>query len=346
MAPDRKETHAKKNVTMSDVAKMSKVSQMTVSRVLKGNPNVKKETRDKVQKIINKLNYTSIPRVSHSLSKQSHLIGLIVPDIQNQFFSELARGIEDKASEAGYNVIFCSTDNKPERLETSIHQLKSIGVDGYLIASARMEEPVVNKLISEKAPLVLVNRRIREDITNYVVIDNNEGAYQLTRHLIELGYTKIAHITINLNWSTGLGRLKGYERALKDYGIEPRKEYIVHSQVTKKSSSDAAKQLLALDDPPEAIFGGSDSIALGVFNVLKEIGLKVPDDIAIVGFDNTEFAANKWIDLTTVSQKKYEMGNLAVEILINYIRREEKNYIHKVILDPELIVRRSCGCQL
>jgi len=335
-----------KRLTIRDIAKMAKVSHTTISRALNNDPRVREETRKRILKLVNKLNYRPDPRARTFVTKKSNLIGLIVSDISNPFYAELARGIEDKAHEKGYNVIFCSTDNKPERMETYVHLLMNAGVDGSIFASARLHEPVIEKLIGERFPLVLVNRKLREEAYNYVVLNNVQGAYEITEHLINLGYRKIASITGTSNLSTGLDRLKGYKQALKDHSIEFNEDYVIQGPFTRGTGYEGAKHLLSMENRPEAIFGGNDYIAMGVIDAVEELGLHIPEDIALVGFDDTEFASNQRVRLTTVSQRKYEMGNLGVQILIDYIERKETDYTHKVILEPRLIIRESCGQKL
>jgi LacI family transcriptional regulator len=335
-----------KRLTMRDIAKMAKVSHMTVSRALNNDPRIREETKKKILDLANKLNYRRDARARAFVTKKSNLIGLVVSDISNPFYAELARGIEDKAHEEGYNVIFCSTDNKPERMDTYVHLMMEAGVDGLIFASARLHEPIVEKLIDEHFPLVLVNRKLRGETFNYVVLNNTQGAHEITEHLINLGYRKIAIITGTSNLSTGLDRLKGYQQALKDHLIEFNENYVIQGSFTRETGYEGAKQLLTMEDRPQAIFGGNDYIAMGVIDAVEELGVHIPRDIALVGFDDTEFTSNQRIRLTTVSQRKYEMGNLGVQILIDYIERKEADYIHKVILEPRLIIRESCGQKL
>jgi LacI family transcriptional regulator len=337
---------AEKTLTIRDIAKMAKVSHMTVSRALNNDPRVREETKKRILDLVNKLNYRPNARARSFVTKKSNLIGLVVSDISNLFYAELARGIEDKAHEEGYNVIFCSTDNKPERMEIYVNLMLDAGVDGFIFASVRLHEPVVQRLIAERFPLVLVNRKLRGEAYNYVVLNNIQGAYESTEHLINLGYRRIAIITGNSNLSTGLDRLKGYNQALRDYHIEFDENYVIQGPFTRETGYEGAKRLLTMKDKPEAIFGGNDYIAMGVIDAVEELGVHIPGDIALVGFDDTEFASNQRIKLTTVSQRKYEMGNLGVQILIDYIERKETDYIHKVILEPRLIVRESCGQKL
>jgi LacI family transcriptional regulator len=337
---------AEKTLTIRDIAKMAKVSHMTVSRALNNDPRVREETKKRILDLVNKLNYRPNARARSFVTKKSNLIGLVVSDISNLFYAELARGIEDKAHEEGYNVIFCSTDNKPERMEIYVNLMLDAGVDGFIFASVRLHEPVVQRLIAERFPLVLVNRKLRGEAYNYVVLNNIQGAYESTEHLINLGYRRIAIITGNSNLSTGLDRLKGYNQALRDYHIEFDENYVIQGPFTRETGYEGAKRLLTMKDKPEAIFGGNDYIAMGVIDAVEELGVHIPGDIGLVGFDDTEFASNQRIKLTTVSQRKYEMGNLGVQILIDYIERKETDYIHKVILEPRLIVRESCGQKL
>ena len=341
-----KQSMEKKKLTIRDIAKMAEVSHMTVSRVLNNDPRVREKTRRRILELVNKLHYRPDARARTFVSKKSNLIGLVVSDISNPFYAELARGIEDKAHEEGYNVIFCSTVNKPERMETYVNLMMDAGVDGFIFASTRLHEPVVEKLIDERFPLVLVNRKLRSEIGNYVVLNNIQGAYEITQHLIDLGYRKIAIITGPSNFSTGSYRLKGYQQALKDHHIELNNDYVIQGPFTRETGYGGAKQLLTMEERPEAIFAGNDYIAMGVIDAVDELGLHIPEETALVGFDNTEFASNQRIRLTTVSQRTYEMGNLGVQILIDYIGRKETDYTHRVVLEPRLIIRESCGEKL
>jgi len=331
---------------MREIAKIAGVSHMTVSRALYNDPRIREETKKRILDLADKLNYRPVARARPFASRKSNLIGLVVSDISNPFCAELARGIEDKAHEEGYNVIFCSTDNKPERMESYVHLMMDAGVDAFIFASTRLREPVVEKLIDERFPLVLVNRKLRGETCNYVVLNNMKGAYEITEHLINLGYRKIAIITGPSNFFTGLERLKGYQQALKDHGIEFDDNYVIQGYFTREMGYKGTKELLTMEERPEAIFAGNDYVAMGVIDAVEELGLRIPEEIALVGFDDTAFASNQRIRLTTVSQRTYEMGNLGVQILIDYIERKETDYTHRVVLEPRLVIRESCGQKL
>ena len=185
----------KPKLTIRDVARIAKVSHTTVSRALNRDPSVHPETAKRVLQIVKKTGYRPDPLAQRFARKRSFLFGLMVSDISNPFYAELARGIEDRAFEYGYHVIFCSCDDKSEKIKRYTHILTELGIDGLIFGSARLNDPVVRGLLEDRFPFVLVNRKLRSEKGNYVVLDNILGGYQLTRHLIEHGYRKIAIIT-------------------------------------------------------------------------------------------------------------------------------------------------------
>jgi LacI family transcriptional regulator len=225
------------------------------------------------------------------------------------------------------------------------HMLR-MGVDGLIFASVHLKEPVVEKLIADGFPTVLVNRKLKGASYHHVVCDNFQGAYDITRYLLDLGYRKIAMISGHTYLSTGLDRLKGYQKALKDRGIALSRDYVVEGPFAPETGYNAAKKLLALEDRPEAIFAGNDYIARGVMEAVEEMGLSIPEDVALTGFDNTSFAAMGRNKLTTVSQCRYEMGELAVQILVDTIECKNLDHTHNILLKAEIIVRESCGHKL
>ena len=331
----------KTKLTIRDIARMAGVSHTTVSRVLNNDPKVASETAKRILELVQKVEYRPNPLARRFARKRSNLIGLLVSDISNPFYAELARGIEDKAQECGYHVIFCSTDDRLDRNQQYIEIMRNTGVDGLIFASVGLHDQHVEKLIEDRLPLVLVNRKLESEKGDYVVLDNRFGAYQLTQHLIEHGYRKIAIITGPSDYSTGVERLRGYREALKDHGIAIRDTLIFQVPFSREDGYRAAKALLNGADKPEAIFGGNDHIALGVMDAADEFGIRIPEDLALVGFDDTEYARS--MKLTTVSQRKYEMGSLAVQIWVDYIENKVNGYAHRIVLEPKLMIRQSCG---
>ena len=333
----------KKNVTLRELAKIAKVSHTTVARVLNNDPAVRDETKKKILELADRHGYRLRKQDRALTFQKPNLLGLLVPDIKNPYHVEMARGIEDKAYEKGYNIIFCSTDYKSERLQTYVQLMKNAGVKGFIFSSARLHEEIIEGLIEERFPLVLVNSRMIGENYNYVTCDNFKGAYLITEYLIKLGYRKIAMITGPSNLSNAIDRLKGYQQALKDYDIPHKKRFIHRGPFQTDTGYEAGIKLLAQKDRPEAIFAASDYLAMGVIRALGESELDYPEDIALVGFDDTHYAANQQISLTTVSQRKYEMGNLSVDILIDSIEQKHSAYTHKIVLEPKLVLRQSCG---
>jgi LacI family transcriptional regulator len=319
---------------------------MTVSRVLNNDPQVRETTRTKVNEVISEFNYQPHALARAFATKRSRILALVVSDISNPFYAELSRGIEDKAFDMGYSVIFCSSDEQARRTEACVNHMLRTGVDGFIFASVHLKEPVVERLIAEGFPVVLVNRKLKGSNFHYVVCDNFQGAYDMTRYLLDLGYEKIAIIAGPSHLSTGLDRLKGYQKALEDKGIALRQDYILQGAFTPQTGYNATKKFLALEDRPEAIFAGNDYIAQGVMEAVEEFGLSIPGDVAITGFDDTRFAAACGTKLTTVSQEMYDMGNLGVQILIDTIDRKNLDYTHNVVLKPKIIVRGTCGYKL
>jgi LacI family transcriptional regulator len=336
----------KKAPTIKEIAEIANVSPMTVSRALNNRHSVRGATRKKILKIASQLGYMP-NRIARSLvSKKSDLISLIVADISNPFFAEISRGIEDRAREKGYSVIFSSTDDDAKNLASCVRTMREVGVDGFIIAAVFLKEPVVDELVDQDFPVVLINRRVKKNNVNYVVVDNQKGAFLAVEHLINNGYKKIGIIAGKSNVSTGKERFQSYRQTLLDHGIKFKKEYSSQGPFTKEHGKKAARKMLTLKNRPEAIFAASDHIALGVMDAAGELGLKIPQDLAIVGFDDTKFSSNSKIRLTTVSQRKYEMGERGVQILIDLIERQQPDYINKIVLEPKLIIRESCGCNL
>ncbi len=334
-----------KNYTIRDVAKRAGVSHMTVSRVINNNPKVLEATREKVLKVIEEMDFKPDALARAFASKKSYLLGLVVADVRNPFYSEMSRGIEDKALEMNYSVICCSSDEATQRTESCVENLLKAGVDGIIFTSVRQKEPVVEKLIQQKFPVVLLNRTMKNASCHSVTCNNSLGAYQIASHLIQNGYKKIAMITGQSYFSTSSERVDGYLKALREHNLQENSDYIIYTSFTSEGGYEGALKLLEMQEKPDAIMCGNDFIAMGVMDALAEAKLSIPNDIAITGFDDTSFSALTQIALTTVSQQKYEMGNLGVQILIDTIERKNLDYVHNVVLNPQLVIRRSCGTQ-
>jgi len=339
-----------KKVTIKDIARMANVSHTTVSRALNNKSRIRNETREKILSIARELNYQPNFIARSLVMKRTKTFGLVITTIANPFYNELAQGIETTARGLGYNIIFCSTHSDLSIEKQSIDMLRSKGVDGIIFSSAHMGDPNIVELAEEGFPIVLVNRRTYHPVVkakvDYVGVDNILGGFLAVEHLIKLGHKRIGMIGGSSESSVGFERLEGGKKALTIYGLEPMAGYFLDGNFLKESGYRGAMKFLKMTDPPTAIFATNDYMALGAYQAVIEEGLKIPEDIALVGFNDIEFTAMKGIELTTIGQKKYEMGTIAVKTLVEKIEGKKTGPSEEIILEPELIIRKTCGFHL
>ena len=340
-----------KKITIKDIARMANVSHTTVSRALNNKSRIKNETKEKILAIAKELKYRPNFIARSLVMKKTKTLGLVITNIANPFYTELAQGIEATVRGLGYNIIFCSTHSDLSTEKHYIDMLRSKGVDGIIFSSAHMDDPNILVLAEEAFPIVLVNRRtyhpiVREKV-DYVGIDNILGGFLAVEHLIRLGHQRIGIIGGSSESSVGFERLEGGKRALSTYGLEAMGDYFLEGDFLKGSGYRGGKEFLKMAEPPTAIFATNDYMALGTYQAIVEEGQKVPENIALIGFNDIEFTAIKGVELTTIGQKKYEMGALAVKILVEKIEGgESKPSTKEIFLKPELIIRKTCGFHL
>ncbi len=343
-------------VNLKKIAKLTGLHESTISRALADSPRVKEDTRKKIHALAKKLNYKP-HAVARSLAlKKTNILGVVVPNIMGSFIHEIVQGIESVASRKGYNIILCISNENPEKEATEVRLLTYKRADGLIIFSIAEDDTFehIKELQQEEIPFVLIDRYLKDITADYVGVDNIGGAYAATRHLLELGHRRIGFLNEPENFSVLKERLKGYRKAHKEYGVEVDKELIknitsrrkfVEGRIDKnsimKSAYKAAGEFFEMKDRPTAIFGINDDIAAGVILAAKDRGLDVPEDIAVVGFDDLQISS--MVSLTTVAQPKFEMGATAAKILINRIESPPVKDFKKVILKPELVIRQSCG---
>ena len=336
--------------TIKDIARVARVSPTAVSMALNDRPRISPETRKRILRIAKELNYQPNFVARSLVMKRSHTLGVIITTIMNPFYPELAKGIEDKALELGYTIILCSTNYDLKLERYYINVLRSKGVDGIIFSSVEVDDPNIKPLIDERFPFILVNRRIHNRFldrkVDYIVLDNVSGGYMAMEHLYRLGHRRIGIIAGGMNISTAVERTEGAKKLLKDCGLKFDPNLMVESQFSKESAYSATKKFLSMEPPLTAIFAENDYMALGCREAILDAGLKIPEEMALVGFDDIVAAALKGIEITTVSQKKYEMGSLAVKILIDKIKNGTPPMVNQTILEPELIIRSSCGYRL
>jgi LacI family transcriptional regulator len=331
--------------TIGDVARRAGVSRATVSRVLNKYPHVRPRVRATVQQAVRALGYRP-DHVARSLARrETQTLGLVVADITNPFYAETARAIVETARGHGYNVILCNTDNLPRLEEEYVEVLRQRRVDGIIFGSVFLRDPLVEGLVDAGYPCVMYNRRLRSGRGNYIVLDNVRASRDLTRHLLRLGHRRIGFITGLRESSTAAGRLQGYREALRAARISVDSHLIRPGAFKAENAQHAAQELLKLRRRPTAIVAGNDLMALGVIQTAGEFGLQVPEDLAVVGFDDIQIAAHRAIQLTTMAQQKTEMGRLAVSWVLEIIRdpgRFARTPLQE-LLAPTLVVRRTCG---
>jgi LacI family transcriptional regulator len=339
-----------KKVTIKDVARMAKVSHTTVSRALNDKSRIKNETKEKILNIAKELKYRPNFIARSLVMRRTKTLGLVITTIANPFYTELSQGIETTAIRLGYNIILCSTNYDVSVEKQYIDMLRSKGVDGIIFTSAHMGDPNIIGLGEEGFPIILVNRRtyhptVREKV-DYVGVDNILGGFLAVEHLIKLGHKQIGVIGGSSESSVGFERLQGGKKALAAYSLEERGDYFLEGDFLKGSGYQGGKTFLKMNEPPTAIFATNDYMALGTYQAIVEEGMKVPEDIALIGFNDIEFTSMKGIELTTIGQKKYEMGAVAVKTLVERIEGRETGPSKEIILEPEMIIRKTCGFHL
>lgn len=334
------------SATIYDVAKRAGVGIGTVSRVINNSPQISQATKRKVLKAIKDLNYQPHSVAQSLARKKTNAIACIIPFFTGYFFVELLRGIQRKITDYHYDLILYSVDLTHKKEIFLQRTLEERRVDGVLLVSLEISKKYAKEFAKSKTPIVLVDS-YHPDLDS-ITIDNFDGAYLATKHLIDLGYQRIAMIDGQLKSFPAKLRLKGYKKALKEHGYEFDERYFVACDFAdeadgfnKEAGYTAMQQLLNLGDArPRAVFISSDIQAIGAINAIKDHGLKVPEDVAIVGFDDIELA--QFVGLTTMRQPIMQMGELAVERLIENISGEQ-NSDFKRRFHTQLMVRESCG---
>jgi LacI family transcriptional regulator len=328
-------------VTMRDVARRVGVSPTTVSHVMNETRFVSEETRTKVYQAIRELNYQPNAIARGLRCKKTQNIGMIIPDIAYPFLAEVARGVEDASFKLNYNIILCDSNSTLEREDICIDLLREKQVDGIVFVAAGKSSEHVKTLIEQEMPVIVVDRELPGLEVDSVLADNLQGGYQATEYLIQSGHRCIGCITGPPDLSISSQRVDGYQQGLEQHDIPLCDELIVIADFSYQQGYRAMLELLTLDRRPTAVFTCNDMMALGAICAAKDNGLRVPGDIAIIGFDDIALASFTSPRLTTVAQPKHEMGAIAVELLVERIKEKNRSAT-KIILPVHLVVRESC----
>jgi LacI family transcriptional regulator len=330
-----------------EVAERAGVSLGTVSNVLNRPEVVAETTRLRVQAVIEQLGFVRNGSAHQLRAGHSHYLGLVVLDVTNPFFTEVARGVEDAANEAGYVVILCNSDSSPEKEGRYLHVLQEQRTAGILITPVQNDVAYLQHLRQRGIAIVLLDRPSRARDLCSVAIDDALGGELATRHLLELGHRRIAFVSGPLSIRQYTERRRGARRAIKMAGLDPNEvmsDILIAAQ-NASSGEQCVETLLAQMPQASAIFCANDLLALGVMRGLGQRGIKIPDDIALIGYDDVEFASMLSPALTSIRQPKYQLGHAAAELLLHEITETEKHQHTQIMYQPELIVRASTQTQ-
>ncbi|MBD3289581.1 LacI family DNA-binding transcriptional regulator [candidate division KSB1 bacterium] len=334
------------NITIGDVARMANVSKGTVSAVLNDKNTVSEATRKKVLAVIEKLNYRP-NQVARSLSiRQTKSIGLVIKEIDNPYFAKVMKGVFDVCVKSGYTVLLGSSELDPEQERQSVDTLRNQQVDGLILSPLHGENQdftYLAELLRFKYPLVMLEP-VQNFTTNVVSVDNVQAAYRAISYLIELGHTDIAYFAGPQYSAHSENRLEGYRQALIDHNIPIRKDLIIQAGSNIEDGYRTGTALFSSSgDKPTAVFCYNDLVAVGLVDALVEMGIGIPEQVSVIGFDDIAFCESARIPLTTVHMPTYEIGEAAATLLINQILVRDKVLNEKIVLDAHLVKRQSCG---
>jgi len=329
--------------SLTEVAKAAGVSIATVSRVISHPDKVAPQTQTEVRKAMKELDYQP-NRVARRLRQRGgkrHLLGLIIPDIQNPFFSEMARGVEDVAYANQFAVMLCNSDEDLKKESFYLDVMRAESVDGIILPPINDHDPAVAKLVESGMPIVTVDRSLADSTVDKVEVDNRQGSFDAVAHLIKIGHRRIGLITGRLNVSTSRDRKLGYEQALAAAEIPFDDDYVRVGDYKQASGGTLADELLALKNPPTALFVANNLMAVGAIEAIHRRKLKIPGDVAIIGFDDLPWAEALDPPLSVVRQPAYEVGRAAAELLLKRLVSRDSPAAW-LRLRPRLILRSSC----
>ncbi len=336
-----KEIKKQNSPTIIDVARESGVSYATVSRALNDYEFVKPATRDKVLRAAQKLGYVPNQQARSLAGGRSNLVGILVPGLDNGYITEIIRGIDEELAKSDYNLILYTTHRHHGRESSYVASIMNGAADGLLLIVPLISHDYADALYQQNFPFVLIDQSDTSGKSSAVNATNWQGAYDATSYLIELGHQRIGFITGLMELNSAVDRLRGYEAALNAHNIPVQPELIVKGDFWERGGYVAAQALLDLPAPPTAIFASNDLLAFGAMEAIRQRGLRIPQDVSLVGFDDIPQASLVYPTLTTVRQPLDKMGRLAVKMLLEHIGSTEYAP-YTATLATELVVRESC----
>lgn len=329
--------------TIRDVAKRAGVAPITVSRVINNSGYFSEAARASVEAAIAELGYVPNRLARGLRQKRTHTLALVLTDITNPFFTTVARGVEDIANEAGYTVTYCNSDESLEKEQKYLDLLVQQQVDGILLVPTADTPENIRFLQKNNTPVVIMDRHVVDAQADIVRCDSEAGAYQLVQLLLELGHRQIAMLGGPEGISTAADRLAGYQRALSGAGVTPSSTLVQSGAFTQQSGYQMAREVLSATPQPTALLAANNFIAIGAVRAVQEFGLSVPDDIALVGFDDLPPALTMFPFLTVAAQPACEMAHQATKLLLSRLAGEGPVQWQEIVLPTELVLRQSSG---
>ena len=330
--------------TMKDIAMELGISIGTVSKVLRNHPDISQETRDRVRKRMGELNYRPNLSARALVTGRTHTIGLVVPDLVHPFFAEVAGGLSKLLRKGGYGLIISSSDEDFELENRAIDQLLARSVDALILASSQRDWSFFDHLEKQKTPLVLIDRRPEARKVNFVGVDDEEIGTMATEHLIDEGCRRIAHIG-GPGISTALGRLRGYQKALERDSLPVDSKYVISREHADEASDAtgyaAMNELLSEKRPPDGVFCYNDPTAMGAMQAAIEKGIRIPQDLALIGSGNVRYSKFLRVPLSTIDQQSGEIGDRAARLALKLIDSKKSHKPVTILLTPQLVVRES-----
>lgn len=325
-------------ISIKDIAKAADVSYSTVSRALNDSPRVRPETKRRIQHLASEMGYLPSTVARSLVTRRTQTMGVVVTTITDLFFAEVIYSIEETALKHNYSVILANSGGEPERELAAMRALRERRVDGIILVSGCSNREDLQAERGLDLPIVIINNVHKEHIGYSVEVDNIGGGRQATQHLLELGHTRIAHIAGPIREWDGEERQSGYQQALKAWGLPLDPALTVRGDSRPQGGMQAMQQLLALASPPSAVFCYNDATALGAMRAAHAAGLRIPEQLSIIGFDDIDLNPYFEPPLTTIAQPKREMGKKAVQMILNLLAGQE---VEDCVLPSQLIVRGS-----
>jgi LacI family transcriptional regulator len=332
------------NIRMKDIARDLGVSVVTISKVLRNHPDVGEQTRERVLARVKELDYRPNLAARSLVTGRTCMVGLVVPDLLHPFFAEIAKSLSDVLRENGYCLIVSSSDEDPELEEHEINHLLARRLDTLVIASCRSTVELFLRIEKQKTPYVLIDRSFPGLSPNFVGVDDEMVGKIATQHLLDIGCQRIAHIR-GPETSPGMFRLEGYKRTLVEAGMKITDEYIIAEPKgdveTRKRGAEAMRQLLSLKPRPDGVFCFNDPLAMGAMNYALDQGLRIPEDIAVIGCGNLHYDDSLRVSLSSINQHSRLIGEEAGRITLGILKSRMAPMPVAVVLQPELVIRAS-----